>query len=317
MDKSAIIIGSAGQDVFYLNRLLEARGYNVIGVARGSVSNPPKGCSSPIELADRTAVEDLIGLSLPSEIYYLAAHHRSSEDEIEDTHASLCRSMDVHVTGLLHCLDAIQHRSVETRLFYAASSHIFGDPRTVPQNEETPFDPICPYGITKANGIQICRLYRRDHGLFCSSGILYNHESPRRAPVFIGQKIVKGAVEIKRGERDKLILGDLSAAIDWGAATDYVAAMYRILQLDVADDFVVASGETHTVGEFVATVFSALSLDSSGFVVEKPGMIKKAGRTRQLVGDASKLRRLSGWRPEKSFESLVRELVAAELAAAS
>lgn len=317
MKKLAIIVGSAGQDGYYLSEQLEDRGYDVIGVERDKVSNVPSRLNEDFAIFDYQSVAQLVQLSQPDEVYYLAAHHRSSEDEKENALNAFERSMAVHVTGLLNFLEAIQRYCVLTKLFYAASSHVFGNPRSIPQNEETPFDPVSIYGITKASGVEICRMYRRDHKLFCSTGILFNHESPRRGPAFIGQKIVKGGVAIKRGNSDKLILGDPGAAVDWGAAVDYTKAMQAVLNLDVAGDFVIATGETHTVREFVDIVFGTLGLDPDLYVSEDPYLLTKTERSQQLVGDASKLMNLTDWRPTKSFDDLVRELVDAEIAAPS
>lgn len=313
--KTAVVVGSAGQDGYYLTRLLSGKGYDIIGLSRSGLSNSRGRRERPVDIEDGQAVAALIRDVRPAEVYYLAAHHRSSEDDVEDIYGCFLRSLAVHVCGLLNFLGAIDRDSHQTRLFYAASSHIFGDPQTVPQTEMTPLAPTDPYGITKACGLQMCRAYRRDRGLFSSVGIMYNHESPRRSPAFVTRKIVQAVVAIKRGERDRLVLGDLGAAIDWGVAADYVEAMHRILSLDEADDFVVASGETHTVGEFAETAFRALGLDSGRYLIEDSSLISKAARRRPLVGDASKLRRRTGWTPSQSFEDMVRDMVTVELAA--
>lgn len=314
MKKTAIIVGSAGQDGYYLTNQLIDRGYNVVGVERDRIANAPSGLGSENPIFDQKIADRLVDASQPAEIYYLAAHHRSSEDESENAVLGFERSFDVHVKGLLHFLEGIRKHCSTAKLFYAASSHVFGNPRNVPQTEETPFDPVSVYGITKASGVEICRMYRRDHDLSCSSGILYNHESSRRGPAFIGQKIVKGAVAIKRGQSDSLVLGDLEAAIDWGDATDYAQAMQAILSIDEAGEFVIATGETHTVDEFVDIVFGILDLSAKRYVSEDPNLLNKAERSRQLVGDATKLKRLTDWRPSKNFQDIVRDLVEAELA---
>ena len=215
--------------------------------------------------------------------------------------------------GLTNFLDAMRSWNPNARLFYAASSHVFGDPVNVPQNEETPFRPISVYGITKVAGIELCRLYRKQHNVHCSNGILYNHESPRRSPDFIGRKVIKSAVAIKQGILDKLKVGDLSARVDWGAAEDTVEAMRAILNLDTADDFIVASGETHSVGEFVEFVFDILKLDAEKYVEVVPNLITKSSPMRTLVGSSAKLKKATGWAPKKSFEQIIIDMIAAEL----
>lgn len=316
MNKLAIVVGSAGQDGYYLSEQLRNSGYNTIGIEREKISGAPLDCNEWKSISDYDSVERLIEVSQPAEVYYLAAHHRSSEGDHENPLGDFERSFAVHVQSTLHFLEAIRRKSGSTKLFYAASSHVFGNPRVVPQNEETPFDPVSIYGITKASGVEVCRTFRRDHNLFCSAGILYNHESPKRGPTFIGQKIVKGAVSIKRGNSENLVLGDLRAAIDWGAASDYTMAMRAILNLETAGDFIIATGKIHSVGEFVDIVFETLGLDPRSYVSENPALLKKAEKSRQLIGDASKLMKLTDWRPTKSFEDLVRELVDSELATA-
>ncbi|HAT35658.1 MAG TPA: GDP-mannose 4,6 dehydratase [Rhodospirillaceae bacterium] len=210
-------------------------------------------------------------------------------------------------------LDAVSEKSPNSRLFYAASSHVFGNPEIAPQTEQTPFLPVNIYGITKVTGIQLCRLYRRQRGLYCCAGILYNHESPRRAATYVGRKIVKTAVAIKRGEADKLVLGNLDAEIDWGAAEDYVEAMRLILSQDDPDEFVIASGELHSIGEVVDVAFGALDLDPQKYLETNPDLITKSGQSRPLVGDASKLMQATGWTPKRGFEEIILSMVDAEL----
>lgn len=295
----ALIVGSAGQDGTLLGEHLRARGDTVTGLPRG----------------ERTAgeVEQLVQDGRPDAIYYLAAYHHSSEDPPIEPLALFERSAAVHVTQLLYFLEAIRKRAPAARLFYAASSLIFGEPAETPQTEDTPFRPICVYGITKTAGVQLCRHYRRTHGVYASVGILYNHESPLRAPKFVSKKIVRAAHEIARGTRDRLVLGDLSAELDWGYAPDYVDAMHRILALPSPDDFVVATGEAHTVRELVELAFGQLGLDWRRHVEENRALITRPPLRR--IGDASKLAAATGWRPATSFEAMVRALVEAEAAA--
>ena len=198
------------------------------------------------------------------------------------------------------------------RLLYAASSHVFGDALVSPQNERTPLQPRCVYGITKVSGIHACRFYRRTHGVKASVGILYNHESPRRRPDFFSQKIVRAAVAIQRKQQSKLIVGNLAARVDWGYAPDYVNAMIRILELPEPTDFVVATGQLHTVEDFIEIAFRTMGLDWQDHVEESAGLIAKA-HAMALTGDASALRSATTWKPSVNFEEMVALLVQSEL----
>jgi GDPmannose 4,6-dehydratase len=297
---TALIVGSAGQDGSLLAAHLRARDYTVHGIDVGTGPS----------LDDAAALADHITALAPDEIYYLAAYHHSSEDPPVEPVELFRRSLAVQVTGLVHVLDAIRSRARKARLFYAASSLVFGDVTESPQTEATPLAPTDPYGITKATGIQICRHYRRTHGIYAAVGILYNHESPLRSPKFLSKKVVTAAREIQRGKRDKLVLGSLSAEIDMGYAPDFVDAMHRILAVDTPDDFIIATGESHTVREFVELVFGHLGLDWTRYVEENRGVITRAPVRR--VGNAAKLTASTGWRPATSFADMVRALVDAE-----
>jgi GDPmannose 4,6-dehydratase len=211
----------------------------------------------------------------------------------------------------LNFLEAARVKSPKSRLFFASSSRVFGAPPSSPQDETTPLNPECVYGITKAAGQRCVRYYRQAHGLFAAAGILYNHESPLRAPAFVTTKIVRGAVAIRRGQQSKLVLGDLDAEADWGYAPDYVDAMRQILRLPAADDFVIASGASHTVRNFVEAAFGLVGLDWNAYVEVAPGLISGQRRS-SLVGNTAKLTAATGWKPSVSFTELVRILVQAE-----
>jgi GDPmannose 4,6-dehydratase len=253
-------------------------------------------------------VEAELRRSRPDEIYYLAAFHHSTEDVIELSAAELLRcSFDVHVLGLLNVLQAMEECCPSARLFYAASSHVFGAPESEWQDEKTPLLPISEYGISKAAGLQCCQLYRQQQGIFAATGILFNHESSLRKPSFLSQKIVRGALRAQRDPSFRLVLGDLETRVDWGYAPDYVEAMSRILQLPEAGDFVVASGELHTVREFAREAFAVLGLDWRRHVETDGHLLKKTPHP--LRGDYARLRAATGWAPTVSFVELIARLV--------
>jgi GDPmannose 4,6-dehydratase len=198
------------------------------------------------------------------------------------------------------------------RVFYAASSRVFGDPAGDVQDENTPMAPVCAYGISKTAGVHLCRYYRREHDVYVSTGILYNHESPLRPEHFVSKKIVRAAVRIRSGLERELVLGNLDARVDWGWAPDYVEAMHAILQLGWPDDFVLASGILHSVQEFVEIAFSAVGLNWREHVVERASILKGHGAEKPLRGSSAKLTAATGWRSRVSFEEIVRIMVAAE-----
>ena len=308
--KKALIVGCDGQDGTYLFDLLDKKKYNVVGIGRGHVRSNAGQRLKAIDILKAAEVAAFVKRSQPDEIYYLAAFHHSSQDrKNEDDEVLFKKSFNIHVHGLINFLDAMNQYARKARLFYAASSHVFGEPSRKVQNEMTPLIPVCIYGITKTAGIEVCQYYRRELGLFVSIGILYNHESPRRAEKFVSQKIVKAALEIKAGRQSELILGDLKAVIDWGYAGDYVDAMRRILAHSEADDFVIASGTTHTVREFVEGVFSLLKLDWKKYVREDKRLIQKTRR--HLQGDSAKLKAATGWEPRTDFKKLIAIMVKA------
>lgn len=311
--KRAILFGSAGQDGPYLCEQLVAKGCAVVGVDVAGVSSTDAAMALPtaVDLSSRSAVDALIGIVRPEFVFYLAAfHHSSDESAEEDVPELLRRSVEVNVGGFAHVLDALRAHAPAARACYAASSHVFGEPKEPVQTESTPFAPTSIYGITKAAGVELARFYRR-RGLHVSTAFLYNHESPRRASKFVSQRIARAAREARRataaGQHFLLELGSLSAVVDWGYAPDYTDAMLRIVSYDDADDYVVATGIPHTVEEFCAAAFRAVGLDHRVHVRERADRL-----TRQLpplVGDASKLRRRTGWAPSISFEEMVVRLV--------
>jgi len=315
MPKRALITGIDGQDGYYLNRLLMEHGFETFGLNRKSVIDGRTGAELvPASLSERASVRRVIADFAPDEIYHLAAYHGSSQDsEAEDLCDSIEKSLMLHAISVGWILEAAAETGKQTRLFNASSSLVFGHPADVPQTENTPLNPICAYGLSKAAGMNVCRSYRDQRQVFASSGILYNHESARRRASYVSQKIVKTAVAIKHGQADRLVLGDLEAHVDWGYAPDYVEAMYMILQLDHADDFIIASGRSNTVGDFVNEVFQFLELETDGNVIEDPTLIKRTPKRDVLRGDSSKLRSVTGWQPKYSMPDIARALVEAEL----
>lgn len=308
----SLVVGDQGQDGHYLTALLRARGSHVIGISRTRAVSSRLGDLGAADVRDRARVGRLLAELQPGEIYYLAGVFGSSESAAEDQYQEFQRCGEVHLGGWLNFLDAVARQKLGARLFYAASSRVFGHPSSTPQNELTPHAPLCMYGITKSAGMRLCNFYR-GRGIHCSSGILYNHESPRRPESFVSRKIVQAAVDIKLGSERTLTVGNLSAAVDWGAAQDYVDAMARILRLEQAGDFIIASGKPHTVQQFVEAAFSALELAWEPHVIEDSSLLKTPPPGRGLVGDSTRLREATGWRPRFAFGDMVRHMVDAEL----
>ncbi len=306
--RTALIIGASGQDGRLLARLLLQRGYAVCGWTRTEpVDLMPCQCAI-VNILQPASVEKGLEALRPDEIYYLAAFHHSTEDLLGGGTAKLLRrSFDVHVLGLLNVLRVLKPICPRARLFYAGSSHVFGTSTTEYQDEHTPLKPDSVYGISKAAGIRCCQLYRRNERVFVSTGILFNHESPLRKMSFVSQKIVQGALRSRRDPAFRLILGDLNAGVDWGYAPDYVDAMCRILQLPEASDFVVASGEVHTVAEFAQIAFDEVGLDWRKHVETDTHLLNR--RCYPLRGSYKKLHAATGWLPTLSFPELVRKLV--------
>jgi GDPmannose 4,6-dehydratase len=305
----ALVVGCNGQDGYYLVQQLETKGYLVAGIDRDVAKELPGGRG--IDIRDASAVRYVIENLAPDEVYFLAAFHHSADDPGLDEGELVLRSFEINTLALNHVLSAIAATSRHSRLFYAASSHIFGDPPTDVQDENTPLNPVDPYGISKTAGVHLCRYYRTQRQLFCSVGILYNHESPRRHGAFVSQKVVQAAVRISHQAQDKLVVGNLDAMVDWGYAPDYVDAMWRILQLPEPDDFVIASGSLHSVRDLVQTAFEAVGLDWNAYVETNPGVTKKRYGNR-LQGNSARLEAQTGWRPSMPFAEMIQAMVQAE-----
>ncbi len=243
----------------------------------------------------------------PQEVYHLAGQsHVGLSFEMPEATSNLT------ALGTVRLLEILRDLPEPPRFFHASSSEVFGQPATVPQEEATPFVPVNPYGCAKAFATQMVRVYRTALGLYACNGILYNHESPRRGEGFVTQKICRGAAAIKLGRQQELVLGDLDQRRDWGHARDYTQAMWLMLQQKEADDYVLATGQTHRVEEVVAVAFATAGLDWRRHVRHDPGLVRR-GEPRQLVGNAAKARQRLGWQPRIGFEEMIREMTTTAL----
>ena len=323
--KKALITGITGQDGSYLAELLLAKGYAVHGIIRRTSSfntqridhlyqdphvNGVRFFLHYGDLADSVRMTKLLYELRPDEIYHLGAqsHVRVSFDIPEYT-------ADVTGVGTVRILDAIRESGIghAVRFYQASSSELYGKVAQVPQNEETPFHPRSPYACAKLYAYWITRNYREAYEMHVSNGILFNHESPRRGPTFVTRKITMAAARIKLGLQKELYLGNLDAKRDWGFAGDYVDAMWRILQQDEPDDYVIATGEAHSVREFCQEAFALLDLDWKEFVKYDP-RYERPAEVDLLLGDISKARRVLDWEPKVSFKDLVKMMVEHDLA---
>ena len=312
---TAIITGITGQDGSYLAELLLSKGYRVIGMIRRSsvvTFERIEHIQDLVEiiqgdLHDQSSLMDLMETYKPDEVYNLAA-----QSFVPTSWNQPVLTGEVTALGVTRMLEAIRLLSPKTRFYQASSSEMFGKVREVPQRETTPFYPRSPYGVAKVYGHWITVNYRESYDLFAVSGILFNHESPRRGTEFVTRKITNGAVRIKLGLAKELRLGNLDAQRDWGFAGDYVEAMWRMLQNDHLEDFVVGTGTTHTVREFCEKAFSYLGLDYMDHVVQDQRFYRPA-EVDLLIADASKVRQKLGWEPKVDFDGLAQMMVDADL----
>jgi GDPmannose 4,6-dehydratase len=309
--KTAIIIGCLGQDGSILYKFLLRKQYQLIGIDVNHYQSNFKSLNKIVNISNKKEVNRLVRTSKPSEIYFLAAYHHSSEDKIDISNSELFqKSFQVNVDLLVYFLDAILKYSPQTKLFYAASSHIFGDTERDYDDENSCIDPVTIYGISKATGLFMCRHYRKQYSIFASCGIFYNHESTLRTDNYISKKIIKGVINIKNKNQEKLVVGDLSAEADWGYAPDYIDAIYKILSLDRPDDYIIATGKKHSVSEFARLAFHCIGLDSQHYLREEKNLIKRKPVCR--VGKSTKLNNDTGWEPSINFKEMVRVLLANE-----
>jgi len=310
--RKAIIVGHTGQDGTYLYRLLEKREYSILGISSSSITVNDGSTPEAVDIQNYQDVKHVIEAFQPDEIYFLAAVHQSSGDKQVEEGELFQKSIDINVKSLVNFLEAIRKHAEKAKLFYAASSHLFGNPENEQQDENTPINPNCIYGITKAAGVKACHFYRENYNIFASVGIFYNHESPLRESKYVSKKIVETAIAIKNKKSSELKLGNLDSRIDWGYAPDYVDAVYRIMQLNEPDNYVISSGATHSIKDFVEKVFSYLGMNWEDYVKISTEIITKKQK-RNLRGNSEKLKRDTGWVPSHSFDSMIKILVDEEL----
>jgi GDPmannose 4,6-dehydratase len=310
--KRAIITGITGQDGSYLAELLLDKGYEVHGLVRRSSTENFDRISHlagrlqlhQADLLDQLSIIDVFKAVQPREVYNLAAM-----SFVPTSWTQPVLTGEFTAIGVTRVLEAIRLLDPQGIRFYqASSSEMFGKATEIPQRETTPFHPRSPYGVAKVYGHWISINYRESYGIFCCSGVLFNHESPRRGREFVTRKVSEGAARIKLGLAQELRLGNLDAQRDWGFAGDYVKAMWLMLQQDQPDDYVVATGQTHTVRQLVEVAFEHVGLDWRRYVIQDPSLIRPA-EVDLLVGDASKAQRVLGWRPQVDFRSLVHMMV--------
>lgn len=317
MAKTALITGVTGQDGSYLAEFLLEQGYNVVGMVRRT-STVNFGRINHIQewltivqgdLLDQTSLIDIMQEHKPDEVYNLAA-----QSFVPTSWKQPVLTGEFTAMGVTRMLEAIRNAAAEARFYQASSSEMFGKVQEVPQSERTPFYPRSPYGVAKVYGHWITVNYRESYDLYACSGILFNHESPRRGLEFVTRKVTHGVAQIKLGLADKLHLGNLDARRDWGYAGDYVRAMWLMLQQDKPDDYVVGTGETHAVRELCQVAFDCVGLCWEDHVQVDPQFYRPA-EVDLLVSDPSKAREKLGWQPEVSFEELIQNMVAADLRA--
>jgi len=331
MRKKALITGITGQDGSYLAELLLDKGYEVHGIARRlAIEDPSHRLNRINHILDKVKLHsgtlenysrfiELFEDLKPDECYHLAAQsfvHESFEDGFS--------TIDMNIKGVQHALSALHKKAPECKFYFAASSEMFGKVEEIPQTEKTPFHPRSPYGISKTTGFDLTRNYRESYDLFACSGILFNHESPRRGFEFVTRKITNGLAKIKLGLEDSLSLGNLDAKRDWGFSGDYVEAMWMMLQQEKPKDYVIATGETHTVRNFVENAAKELDINltwkgeginEKGYDDKDRPIVKinpdfyRPAEVQLLLGDASKAEKELGWKPKTHFEELVKMMV--------
>ena len=314
-DKRAIITGLTGQDGSYLAEILLENDYDVFGVVRRSSTETFERIEHikdqitlvQADLTDQASIIDAVDEIRPTEIYNLAA-----QSFVPTSWKQPILTGDVTAMGVTRVLEAIRMVDKSIRFYQASSSEMFGKVQEVPQTEATPFYPRSPYGVAKVYGHWITINYRESYDMYACSGILFNHESPRRGLEFVTRKVTDAVARIKLGKAKELRLGNLDAQRDWGYAKDYVRAMYLMLQQDTPDDYVISSGEMHTVREMCEIAFGHVDLDMNDYVVVDPKFYRPA-EVHELLGDCSKAKKALGWQPETTFKELITMMVDADM----
>jgi len=313
--RTAFITGITGQDGSYLAELLLSKGYDVYGLVR-RLSKPNTTNVEHIlkdihllegDITDQSSLETAVKISQPDEVYNLA-----SQSFVATSWRQPVLTTEVNATGALKLLEAIRQNKIDAKFYQASSSEMFGKVRKSPQTETTPFHPQSPYAISKAFAYWATVNYKESYGMFCVNGILFNHESPRRGIEFVTRKITDGVARIVNNLESKLILGNLNSMRDWGYAADYVKAMWLMLQQDEADDYVIATGKTHSVREFVDLAFKEVNLNYQDYVVIDPAFFRPV-EVHALCGNSKKAREKLKWKPEVSFQELVSMMVQNDL----
>jgi GDPmannose 4,6-dehydratase len=313
--KRALITGISGQDGSYLSELLLEKGYEVHGLVRGSADRgferldpiADRITLHPGDLLDEASLVDVLRKSTPDEVYNLAAM-----SSVAESWQLAVATAEYTAVGVTRLLEGIREVCPDARFYQASSSEMFGRARETPQSESTPFYPRSPYGVSKAYGHFITINYRESFGLKACSGILFNHESPRRGAAFVTRRISQGVARIKLGLADELVLGNLEARRDWGYAKEYVEAMWLMLQHDEPDDFVIGTGVAHSVDDFVDAAFACVGLKREDHVRIDPDLVRPAD-IEEVVADPSKAKRELGWEAKTSFEEVVELMVQADL----
>jgi GDPmannose 4,6-dehydratase len=320
--KKALITGITGQDGSYLAEELLNRGYEVHGLVRRVALEAPESRTQRLaHLLDRITLHPASLESYPSIFHVVSRHefdecyHLAALSFVAESFADGFSTMNTNINGTHYMLAALRELRPQCRFYFAGSSEMFGKVHEVPQRETTPFHPRSPYGISKVAGFDLTRNYREAYGMFCVNGILFNHEGPRRGFEFVTRKITSTVARIKLGLASELRLGNLDARRDWGHSKDYVHAIYLMLQQAEPDDYVVSTGESHSVAEFCERAFAEVGLDYRKYVVIDE-RFKRPAEIDQLLGDSTKARTVLGWQPTYTFEELVKEMVQSDLEAA-
>ncbi|MCW5959973.1 MAG: GDP-mannose 4,6-dehydratase [Pyrinomonadaceae bacterium] len=319
MSKKALITGITGQDGSYLAEFLLEKGYEVHGIVRRvALEAPESRFTRLVNIIDKIQLHPASLESYPSIFQVVSnnkfdeCYHLAAQSFVGESFADGFSTMNTNINGTHYMLAALRELQPQCRFYFAGSSEMFGKAEEIPQTETTRFHPRSPYGISKVAGFDLTRNYREAYNMFCVTGILFNHESPRRGFEFVTRKITLGAARIKLGLGTEVRLGNLDAKRDWGHAKDYVRAMHLMVQEDEPDDFVIAMGETHSVREFCELAFGELEIDYREHVKIDKRFYRPA-EVDLLIGDSSKARKKLGWEPEYSFEEMVKEMVRSDL----